>query len=67
MRSASACGFGVRAGKDWDGDARADVVVGDGAGAGSRVPAYRGLDLTGAAGAFGFDAFPGQSAGVFVG
>jgi uncharacterized delta-60 repeat protein len=60
---------GVRVGvKDLDGDRLADVVVGDGPGAGSRVTAYRGADVAGGAypPAFGFDAFPGLS-GVFVG
>jgi hypothetical protein len=51
--------------KDLDGDAKADVVAGAGAGAGSRVTGYYGKDLGGEA--FGFDAFPGQTAGVFVG
>ncbi|QDU23854.1 FG-GAP-like repeat-containing protein [Urbifossiella limnaea] len=61
---------GVRvAVKDLDGDAKADVVVGDGAGAGSRVTGYLGKDFGGggAPESFGFDAFPGVSTGVFVG
>ena len=59
---------GVRvAVKDLDGDTRADVVVGDGTGAGSRVTAYGGAALTAGAAMLGFDAFPGQLAGVFVG
>ena len=52
--------------KDLDGDAKADVVVGAGEAAGSRVTGYLGANLAGGA-AFGFDAFPGQTAGVFVG
>jgi hypothetical protein len=61
---------GVRvAAKDLDGDARADLVVGSGAGAGSRVSGYLGADLQLAGGpaAFDFDAFPGFAGGVFVG
>jgi len=55
--------------KDLDGDAKADVVVGDGTGAGSRVTGYRGKDFGGggAPAAFEFDAFPGLTTGVFVG
>jgi autotransporter-associated beta strand protein len=62
---------GIRvAAKDLDGDNHADVVVGAGTGAGSRVTAYRGRDL--AAGSttavdLSFDAFPGFAGGVFVG
>ncbi|HVK08994.1 MAG TPA: hypothetical protein VM597_09485, partial [Gemmataceae bacterium] len=56
--------------KDLDGDNRADLVVGDGTGAGSRVTGYFGsaipADGTPPA-AFGFDAFPGFTGGVFVG
>ena len=54
---------GVRvAAADLDGDARADVLAGSGAGGGSRVTAYRGetAGLT-------FDALPGFAGGVFVG
>ena len=61
---------GVRvAVKDLDGDSKADLVVGDGAGAGSRVTAYRGADFANgsAPAAFSFDAFPGFDGGVFVG
>jgi hypothetical protein len=62
---------GIRvAAKDLDGDARADLVVGDGEGAGSRVTGYLGTDLA-AAGTppeqFAFDAFPGFTGGVYVG
>ncbi|MFO0799724.1 MAG: LamG-like jellyroll fold domain-containing protein [Gemmataceae bacterium] len=55
--------------KDLDGDRFADLVVGDGAGGGSRVTGYYGKDFGGggAPEAFGFDAFPGLTAGVFVG
>jgi hypothetical protein len=61
---------GVRvAVKDLDGDNKADVVVGDGEGAGSRVTAYLGSVLaTGAATPdFAFDAYPGSVGGVYVG
>ncbi|MBN9518392.1 VCBS repeat-containing protein [bacterium] len=61
---------GVRvAVKDLDGDALADLVVGDGTGAGSRVTAYHGKDLINGEilEAFRFDAFPGLNDGVFVG
>jgi hypothetical protein len=55
--------------KNLDGDRFADLVVGDGTGAGSRVTCYLGKDFGGggAPEAFGFDAFPGLSTGVFVG
>jgi hypothetical protein len=51
--------------KDLDGDARADVVVGDG----SRVTGYFGKDIASEIPpeAFGFDVFPGLNTGVFVG
>ncbi len=56
--------------KDLDGDSKADVVVGAGTGAGSRVTAYAGKNVP----ANGtppeldaFDAFPGFGGGVFVG
>jgi hypothetical protein len=56
--------------KDLDGDAQADLVVGDGTGAGSRVTAYLGKNVP-ADGTppehFSFDAFPGFDGGVFVG
>jgi hypothetical protein len=61
---------GVRvAVKDLDGDDRADLVVGAGEEAGSRVTAYAGKDLAGGAPPelFALDAFPGLSGGVFVG
>lgn len=55
--------------KNLDNDTRADVVVGDGAGAGSHVTAYRGATLAtgGANPTMEFDAFPGVNGGVFVG
>jgi hypothetical protein len=56
--------------KDLDDDARADLVVGSGEGAGARVTAYLGKDI-GPAGvpavAFDFDAFTRFNGGVFVG
>jgi hypothetical protein len=57
------------AAKNLDGDNFADLVVGDGSGAGSHVTAYAGKDFHGgsAPAAFGFDAFPGYAGGVFVG
>jgi hypothetical protein len=61
---------GIRvAAKDLDGDRFADLVVGDGTGAGSRVTGYLGKDFGGggAPEAFGFDSFPGLISGVFVG
>jgi hypothetical protein len=61
---------GIRvAAKDLDGDDKADVVVGDGTGAGSRVTGYSGEDFAGgdAPPVFAFDAFPGFGGGVFVG
>ena len=56
--------------KNLDGDARADLVVGSGTGAGSRVTGYLGKTI--AAGGtppeqFAFDAFAWFSGGVFVG
>jgi hypothetical protein len=57
---------GVRvAVRNLDGDARADLVVGDGDGAGSHVTTYRGAAVT--APDLSFDAFPGAMSGVFVG
>ncbi len=55
--------------KDLDGDGKADLVTGSGAGAGSRVTAYTGRTLAagGTTPAFAFDAFPGFAGGVFVG
>ncbi len=55
--------------KNLDGDGFADVVVGDGEGAGSTVTAYPGAALSAnrADPLFAFDAFPGINAGVFVG
>ncbi|HJZ59772.1 MAG TPA: VCBS repeat-containing protein, partial [Gemmataceae bacterium] len=62
---------GVRvAAKDLDNDAHADLVVGDGTGAGSRVTAYLGknIALNGTPPAEdAFDAYPGFNGGVFVG
>ena len=56
--------------KNLDGDARADLVVGSGTGAGSRVTGYLGKNIV-ADGTppeqFAFDAFAGFSGGVFVG
>jgi hypothetical protein len=56
--------------KNLDGDRKADVVVGDGTGAGSAVTAYLGKTITATATPptdFAFDAFPGFGGGVFVG
>jgi hypothetical protein len=56
--------------KDLDGDDRADIVVGDGTGAGSRVTAYLGENIPTDGTPpvhFAFDAFPGFDGGVFVG
>ena len=56
--------------KDLDGDSQADLVVGSGAGAGSRVTGYLGTALVANGSppsAFAFDAFDGFSGGVFVG
>lgn len=62
---------GVRvAVKNLDGDAKADLVVGSGTGAGSRVTAYTGQALQAGespAELFGLDAFTGFTGGVFVG
>jgi hypothetical protein len=56
--------------KDLDGDNRADLVVGAGEGAGSRVTGYLGKNIAPAGtptAVFDFDAFPGFTGGVFVG
>ena len=61
---------GVRvSAKDLDGDKFADLVVGDGDGAGSQVTAYRGSKLAGGnvEAIDSFNAFPGIKAGVYVG
>jgi len=61
---------GVRvSAKNLDGDLFADLVVGDGSGAGSRVTGYSGAALKGGSTtpAFAFDAFAGSLGGVFVG
>ncbi|OWK35245.1 beta strand repeat-containing protein [Fimbriiglobus ruber] len=53
-----------------DGDARADLVTGAGAGAGSTVTSYSGISLAGGgtpATLFAVDAIPGFNGGVFVG
>ncbi|HUR55218.1 MAG TPA: hypothetical protein VMZ71_13880 [Gemmataceae bacterium] len=55
--------------RNLDDDGFADIVVGDGAAAGSRVTAYLGTDVIGGSdrAALAFDAFPGSLGGVFVG
>ena len=56
--------------RDLDGDRRADLVVGDGSGAGSRVTGYLGKYIAPAATPpeqFSLDAYPGFAGGVFVG
>jgi subtilisin-like proprotein convertase family protein len=56
--------------KDLDGDKQADLITGDGAGAGSRVTAYYGATLIGPGPrpvGFEFDTFPGFTGGIFVG
>ena len=61
---------GVRvAAKTFDGDVIADIVVGDGQGAGSRITSYLGKNFSGGTAPenFAFDAFPGLTSGVFVG
>jgi hypothetical protein len=53
---------------DLDSDARSDLVVGNGEGAGSRVTSYLGKNFVGGAvPEFSFEAFPGFTGGVFVG
>ncbi|MBL8867020.1 MAG: VCBS repeat-containing protein [Planctomycetia bacterium] len=54
---------------DVDGDGQGDIVAGSGTGAGSRVSAYKAVDLMGGStSAFReFDAFLGFTGGVFVG
>jgi autotransporter-associated beta strand protein len=62
---------GVRlAVKNLDGDGKADLVVGAGAAAGSRVNSYLGASITAnnsPSKSLDFDAFPGFAGGVFVG
>ncbi len=62
---------GIRIGvKDLDGDSRADLVVGSGAGAGSHVTAYLGKNIAPAGtppAGLDFDVFAGFTGGVFVG
>jgi hypothetical protein len=61
---------GVRvAAKNLDGDVFADIVVGDGQGAGSRITSYLSKNFSGGTAPenFAFDAFPGLTSGVFVG
>jgi hypothetical protein len=56
--------------KDLDGDTLADLVVGSGAGAGSRVTSYLGKNINPSgipSSQFDFDAIPGFAGGVFVG
>jgi hypothetical protein len=56
--------------RDLDGDRRADLVVGDGTGAGSRVTGYLGKTIAPDGTPpeqFAFDAFPGFDGGVYVG
>ncbi len=56
--------------KDLDGDNRADLVVGSGSKAGSRVTAYLGKNIAPAGTpptALDFDSFAGFTGGVFVG
>jgi hypothetical protein len=56
--------------RNLDGDAKADLVVGDGTGAGTNVTAFLGKNVT-ATGTptelFSFDVFPGYVGGVYVG
>jgi Mg-chelatase subunit ChlD len=55
--------------KDLNGDSQGDVLVGVGAGSGSRVTGYSGDDLSGTSlvEVLAFDAIPGFTGGVFVG
>ncbi|OWK36574.1 beta strand repeat-containing protein [Fimbriiglobus ruber] len=57
--------------KNLDGDTKADLVVGDGTGAGSTVTSYTGAAIAASgsspASGLSFDAFPGFTGGVFVG
>ena len=56
--------------KDLDGDTKADLVVGSGAGAGSRVTGYLGKNIAASGtptGQFDFELLDGFSGGVFVG
>jgi hypothetical protein len=55
--------------RNLDGDAKADLVVGAGTGAGSGVTGYTGTSLASGkpASLFRFDAFPGFDGGVYVG
>jgi hypothetical protein len=56
--------------RNLDGDNLADLVVGDGTGAGSRVTGYLGKNIRlgqTPAEAFAFDAYPGFAGGVYVG
>jgi hypothetical protein len=62
---------GIRvAGRNLDGDRRADLVAGDGTGAGSRVTGYLSKTVVPDATPpeqFALDAYPGFNGGVFVG
>jgi len=56
--------------KNLDGDNRADLVVGDGTGAGSRLSAYAGsaIPTDGTPNElYSFDAFAGFNNGIYVG
>jgi len=56
--------------KDLDGDTRADLVVGSGAGAGSRITGYLGKNIATSGtptAQFDFDAISGFNGGIFVG
>ena len=57
------------AAKDLDGDNKADIVTGDGEGAGTRISGYLGSALLSGsvAPSFSEDAFPGFTGGVYVG
>ncbi len=62
---------GIRLGvRDLDNDNKADLIVGDGTGAGNRVTAYTAIGLLASANpapAFSFDAFDDFVGGVYVG